>query len=135
MNVKSKLRLAGMLALLAGVLGCSGQNEAQARQYAESVLRMKDQGAFRAMYREEFNAKMRQAMTEDQWAATAEGVERLTGPLISRELKSSGYNFLFGLYRVRYKTQYQRFKGIDEVVISKEGDQFKVAGLWLKPDL
>jgi hypothetical protein len=81
------------------------------------------------MYREKFDHKMQLAMSEDRWAQTAQGVDLVVGPVTSRELESSGYSMLCFCYKFRY--QAQRFEGFDEVDISKDGDSFKLSGLWL----
>lgn len=133
--MKAKLRTAALLALLvaAGLLVGCGHNETEAHTYAESILKMKDRGQYRDMYREKFDAKMRDAMNEDRWIQTAQGVDRVVGSLTSRELKSSGYSLLCFCYKFRYKARYQNFQGFDEVYVSKEGDDFKLSGIWLKP--
>lgn len=104
----------------------------QAREFAESVLRMKDNQQYTEMYRDKFGAKMRQAVTEDQWVARAQSADRASAALKSRELESSGYSLLARGYKFRYKAQYERFSGFEEVHVAREGEDFKVVGIWLK---
>jgi hypothetical protein len=93
---------------------------------------MKDRGQYRDTYRRKFDTRMQRAMSEDRWTQTAQNIDRIVGPLSGRELQSSGYSLLCSCYKFRYKAHYQRLQGFDEVYISKEGDTFKVSGVWLR---
>jgi hypothetical protein len=46
---------------------------------------------------------MQRAMSEDRWTQTAQNIDRIVGPLSSRELQSSGYSLLCSCYKFRYK--------------------------------
>jgi hypothetical protein len=112
----------------------SAQDQKQeARAFAESVLKMKDAKQYRDMYRDKFHASMRQQMSEEQWLAAAESVDRQAGALKSRTLESSDQSL--GVFKFRYNAVYENGKAFDEIYVAKEGSAFKVIGLWVKPNI
>jgi hypothetical protein len=135
MRLHRSIVVATLILLCSSIVpvGLAQDPKHEARGFAEAVLKMKDAKQFHEMYRDKFHGSMRQQMTEEQWIAAAETVDRQTGSLKSRTLESSDQSL--SVFKFRYNAQYENGKAFDEIYITKEGGAFKVMGLWVKPNI
>jgi hypothetical protein len=106
--------------------------EDEARAFADSVLAMKDKKQYREMYRDKFHQSMKSQMTEDQWLAVDNQVDKQTGAMKSRSLNSSDKSM--GIYKFRYDTQYENGKAFDDIYVTNDNG-WKVIGLWVRPNI
>jgi hypothetical protein len=106
-------------------------SQSEAQSFAEEVLQMKDAKQFREMYRQRFHASMKQQMSEPQWIAAATQVAEQTGDNKGRTLGSTEQSN--GVYRFRYNSTYENGRAFDDVVVARQGDSWKVVGIWVRP--
>lgn len=103
----------------------------QAQAFAESVLQMKDNGEYSAMYNRTFHPKMRQT-TEAQWITTATKMAQQNGILKSRRLRTVEPEVAGG-YKVTYDAAYSNAGPVIEIVeVAVRGEMMRVVGLFVR---
>jgi hypothetical protein len=121
-----------LLILSIGACASRATTDDDARAFADSVLAMKDNKQYKEMYRDKFDESMKRQMTEEQWLAAAEQVDKQTGAKKTRTLSSSDKSM--GVYKFRYDTQYENGRAFDDIYVTNNNG-WKVVALWVRPNL
>jgi hypothetical protein len=130
MKVHRVFTVSLLIAATAGAIHAQ-ESQSEAQSFAEEVLQMKDAKQFREIYRQKFHASMKQQMSEPQWIAAATQVAAQTGDNTGRTLGAADESN--GVYRFRYNSVYENGRAFDDIFIVREGDSWKVVGIWVRP--
>jgi hypothetical protein len=103
----------------------------EARAFADSVLRMFDEGKYSQMY-DLFDSASR-SMTREQWIQAAQTTAQQRGTVISRSLGNSTKSM--GAYRFIFTTKCTEGKVYEDVSVMSKAGEWKLYGFWVKPNL
>ncbi len=130
MTSLSRWLLCAALAI-APVRAQSGDADAKARSVADAALQILDKKQCRDFYKQMFHSKVKEKITEDNWAKMCEDVQAKIGTAQSR--KHVGNEAKGEVIIVRYEAEYSVGPLIDTVVVSPEGEALKVVGITATP--